>query len=124
MSADVDKSRLRPQNARGLGDRGREVVDVSVCPDGDPSVEGYVLERQRVGRRLQHLQPAGPRHLEQVAGDVDADHVPTELRDRRRRNPGAAAEVEAAALTGAEQPAERPDLLVTESRPELLVPLR
>jgi hypothetical protein len=123
VAAQVDE---RPPGLQHPGDLGhglREPVDVRVRPERGGRVEARVLEGQRVRRRFDDLEAAAPGPLEQVAREVDPDGRPAELGDRQRGHAGPAADVEAAAVARAEQPAERLELVAGELAPEPLVPL-
>jgi hypothetical protein len=124
VGAVEEEGAARPQDAGGLGEDGAEVVDVG----GDPRRDDRGKDR---AREREH-RPVGPDHLGRpAAGEpqligrhVHPDDVPAGAGQGGKQQAGPAAEVEAEAVAGAEQPRDVGGVVGDVEGPPLVVPLR
>jgi len=93
----------RRQHPRRLGHHGREVIDVGRRPHRGDGRERAVGERQGGGITLDDPPGPGPRVAQLVGREVQPDHRPPGGGQRAEVVPAAAAQVQAQAVTGAQQ---------------------
>ena len=124
--AEVHKPAAWSEQARRLSKHRTKVTDVGVGKGGEHRVKRPVGERQLSGVCLQEfgsLTDTLSSETQLVARDVHACHRPAEVEQSRNMEARAAAEIEAPARTGSDQPPEEVGNFVCERLEILDVPV-
>jgi hypothetical protein len=123
VGAVEEEGAARPQHAGRLGEDGAEVVDVGGDPRRDDRGEDRGGEREHRSVGPDHLARPAAGEPQLVGRHVHPDHVSAGAGQGGKQQAGPAAEVEAAAIAGAEQPRDVGRVIGDVGGPPLVIPL-